>query len=118
MTIDIKLHHYDARLPRAHTVWRAPPILPRVPSGAEETAPGTQELTLVLIKVNENISFMHEQLNIAITKGATMPAPPTHATTRTIVPTRGKVGRLDHEGSCRFYSRTTHGSPFPEFLLV
>ena len=45
-------------------------------------------------------------MNIAITKGATMPAPPTHATTRTIVPTRGKVGRLDHEGSCRFYVDT------------
>ena len=55
MTIDIKLHHYDARLPRAHTVWRAPPILQRVPNGAEETAPGTQELQPVLIKVNENV---------------------------------------------------------------
>ena len=49
---------------------------------------------------------MNEQLNIAINKGATMPVPPTLATTRTIASTRGKVGRLDHEGSCRFYVDT------------
>ena len=55
LNIDIKLHHYIARHPHALTVWREPPILPRVPSGAEETACGIQELTLVLIKVTKNI---------------------------------------------------------------
>ena len=45
-------------------------------------------------------------MTIAITEGATMAVPPTLATTRTTAPTRGKVGRLDHEGSCRFYVDT------------